>query len=159
MTLHEWAEAGWIRPHRTSSAEVGNLLGIVDRDLADAQGNISADWRFGIAYNAALKLCTVLLYASGYRPQRTEAHFRTLQALPLVLGGERQDDADYLETCRRKRNAVEYERAGGATRAEADELIAFVAHLKHDVMAWLQAHRRELLKHSGPGTPGEGEGS
>lgn len=31
----------------------------------DAAGSISADWRFGIAYNAALKLCTILLYASG----------------------------------------------------------------------------------------------
>lgn len=35
------------------------MLAIVDRDLADAGGNISPDWRFGIAYNGALKLCTI----------------------------------------------------------------------------------------------------
>ena len=49
-------------------------------------GDISADWRFGIAYNAALKLCTILLYAEGYRPEKTLQHYRTIQALPLILG-------------------------------------------------------------------------
>ena len=57
-------------------------------------------------YNAALKLCTILLYAEGYRPEKTLAHYRTLQALPLILGTERQDDADYLDTCRSKRNTA-----------------------------------------------------
>jgi hypothetical protein len=36
------------------------LLAIVTRDLADASGDISADWQRGIAYKAALKLCTIL---------------------------------------------------------------------------------------------------
>jgi hypothetical protein len=46
------------------------LLSIVDRDLKDAREQaISPDWRLGIAYNAALKLCTVLLHASGYRAE------------------------------------------------------------------------------------------
>ncbi len=49
----------------------------------DAAGNISADWQFGIACNAALKLCTVLMDTSGYRPEKTLQHYRTLQALPL----------------------------------------------------------------------------
>jgi hypothetical protein len=42
---------------------------------------ISDDWKFGIAYNAALKLCTILLHDSGYRPEKNLAHYRTLQAL------------------------------------------------------------------------------
>jgi hypothetical protein len=58
-------------------------MAIVDRDLKDArQKGLSADWRFGIAYNAALKLCTILLYAEGFRPEKTLAHYRTLQAQP-----------------------------------------------------------------------------
>ena len=63
MTLSQWAENGWLRPHKTSPKEINNLLRIVDRDLSDARGGISSDSRFGIAYNAALKLCTILLYA------------------------------------------------------------------------------------------------
>jgi len=75
------------QPHRTSPEEIDNLLSMVHRDLDDAQEEgISADWRFGIAYNAALKLCTILLYASGYRAVRTLQHYRTIQALPLILG-------------------------------------------------------------------------
>ena len=56
---------------------------IVERDLRDASsGDISADWQYRIAYNASLKLCAILLHASGYEPERQLAHYRTLQALP-----------------------------------------------------------------------------
>ena len=65
MTLAQWADNGWLKPHKTSREEIGNLLSIVERDLKDAESGISADWRFGIAYNAALKLCTILLYNDG----------------------------------------------------------------------------------------------
>jgi len=36
MTLSHWVENGWLRPHNTSTKEIGNLLRIVDRDLSDA---------------------------------------------------------------------------------------------------------------------------
>lgn len=127
MSLTDWANNGWLRPHTTSPQEIRNLLDIVERDLKDArQEKLSADWRFGIAYNAALKLCTILVYAEGYRPEKTLAHYRTLQALPLIFGAEKDDDADYLDACRTKRNTVEYDYVGGATNADADELIRFL---------------------------------
>ena len=65
MTLQQWADNGWLRPHKTSSKEVENLINIVEGDLTDAEEGISYDWRFGIAYNAALKLCTILFHVSG----------------------------------------------------------------------------------------------
>ncbi|HLP24876.1 MAG TPA: hypothetical protein VK477_04315 [Acidobacteriota bacterium] len=113
---------------------------IVERDLADAaSGGISADWQYGIAYNAALKLCTILLYAEGFRPAKgAMAHSRTLGALPLILGAKRQADADYLDGCRQKRNTVEYDHAGGATKQESEELIAFGQELRRDVLLWLK---------------------
>lgn len=138
MSLENWAKNGWLRPHKTSNQEIQNLLAIVERDLEDAsQSNLSPDWRFGIAYNAALKLCTILLYSSGYRPEKSLAHYRTLQALPLILGEKWQDDASYLDTCRIKRNIVEYDYVGGATDKDADELINFVIELKIEVEKWL----------------------
>src|SRR6185503_10285901 len=145
MSLKQWADNGWLRPHKTSGKEVAGLLAIVERDLVDAEGEISADWRFGIAYNAALKLCTILLDASGYRPERALQHYRTIAALPLVLGNERKDDADYLETCRTKRNAAEYEMAGVATEKDAKELVEFVKDLREDVLNWLNKHHTELM--------------
>jgi len=150
MSLKQWADNGWLRPHKTSSQEIADLLAIVERDLADAEGDISADWRFGIAYNAALKLCTILLYASGYRPDKNLAHFRTLAALPLILGAEHQDDADYLETCRTKRNTVEYDMAGAATKQQAGELVEYAKELREDVLAWLRENHPHLLKAKRP---------
>ncbi len=99
MSLQSWLENSWLRRHKTGKKEIADLLKIVDRDLKDADGVISHDWRFGIAYNAALKLCTILLNAEGYRPEKTLQHYRTIQALPLILGKNRRADADYLNAC------------------------------------------------------------
>ncbi len=81
MSLRNWADNAWLRPHGPSAPEIAGLLGIVDRDLADAEKGISTDWSFGIAYNAALKLCTILLHASGYRAEHTPSSI-TGQSLP-----------------------------------------------------------------------------
>ena len=144
MSLEQWTKNGWLRPHKASTQETAGLLAIVDRDLKDAEGGVSDDWRFGIAYNAALKLCTILLRASGYRPERNLAHYRTLTALPLILGDARKDDASYLDACRAKRNTAEYETAGVVTGEDAAELIAFVKELRQDVIAWLRKNHPEL---------------
>ncbi|QYM78954.1 hypothetical protein K0B96_16870 [Horticoccus luteus] len=147
MSLAHWSAAGWLQPHKTSPAEVRDLWQIVDRDLADAaSGGISADWQYGIAYNAALKLCTILLYAEGWKPAKGAlAHSRTLGALPHILGATRQGDADYLEGCRQKRNTVEYDYAGGATKQDAEELIAFGHELRAGVLAWLKKKHPVLM--------------
>jgi hypothetical protein len=41
--LEQWADNGWLKPHRTSRQEISNLLSIVERDLQDARREISAD--------------------------------------------------------------------------------------------------------------------
>lgn len=147
MSLRKWADNGWLRPHQTSRQEVGDLLRIVERDLQDAtvQG-LSDDWRFGIAYNAALKLCTLLLYVEGYRAEKTLQHYWTIQALPLILGAERQGDADYLDACRSKRNIAEYDRSGVVSIQEADELLGFVRELREPVRDWLLRRHPEWLE-------------
>jgi hypothetical protein len=145
MSLKQWADNGWLRPHLTSQQEIADLFAIVSRDLGDAERNISADWRFGIAYNAALKLCTILLYASGYRPEKALQHYRTIAALPEILGARWRDEADYLDACRRKRNIAEYDRAGTVVEHDASELVSFVAELQEEVRRWLKKEHSELL--------------
>ena len=145
MTLKQWADNGWLKEHQSAAQEIGNLLAIVERDLKDAaEGSVSSDWRFGIAYNAALKLCTILLYAEGYKAERNLQHYRTIQALPLILGSERKMDAHYLDACRAKRNVVEYDYVGSVTQEDADELIVFVKALKKEVERWLEERHPEL---------------
>ena len=145
MSLRDWAESGWLRPHKTSREEIASLLGIVERDLADARRDISADWRFGISYNTSLRLCTILLYAEGYRPERTLQHYRTIQALGLILGPDRTADVEYLEVCRKRRNVIEYDAAGTVSAPEADELAAFVVELRKVAVVWLRERHPELL--------------
>ncbi len=144
MSLNDWHKAGWLKPHQTSRQQVADLFAIVDRDLADAARGLSPDWKFGIAYNAALKLCTVLLYAEGWRPEKALAHYRTLQALPLILGDTRRDDADYLDACRNKRNIAEYDAVGQVSPQEAAELAGFVRELRESVVEWLGQTHAEL---------------
>ena len=101
MTLKQWVDNGWLKPHQTSREEINNLLAIVERDLKDAaEGGISSHWRFGIAYNAALKLCTILLYGEGYRPIQKLHHYRTIAALPLILGNQKKSESGYHEHSR-----------------------------------------------------------
>src|SRR4051794_18652308 len=100
MSLEQWVKNGWLRPQKSSKQEIVDLFGIVDRAVKDTGSDISSDAKFGIAYSAALKLCTILLHASGYRPEQKLGHYRTITALPLILGDEQNDNAEYLNTCR-----------------------------------------------------------
>lgn len=149
MSLKQWQEYGWLTAHTTSPDEIANLLAIVDRDLKDSARELSPDWRFGIAYNAALK--TILLYAQGYRAARQLQHYRTIQALPLILGEDRSGDATYLDVCRKKRNTVEYDSVGGVTFAEAEELTLFVRQFRAEVLKWLKKGHPQLLATRGRG--------
>jgi uncharacterized protein (UPF0332 family) len=145
MSLQEWKKNGWLKDHRSSPQEIKGLFDIVSRDLLDAQTDtLSADWRFGIAYNAALKLCSILLVAEGYRPDKNLAHYRTLQAMPIILGQQKRADAEYLDMCRIKRNTVEYDCTGVATVRDATELIQFTQHLRDEVQTWLETKHPEL---------------
>jgi hypothetical protein len=84
MSLRNWAKAGWLRPYRPTVDQIASQLALVDRDLKDAGRDLSADWQFNIAYNASLQLCSILLNAEGWRPERALAHYRTLQSLQLI---------------------------------------------------------------------------
>jgi hypothetical protein len=146
MSLLQWQNNGWLRPHVTDKNEIANLLAIVDRDMEDAAADgISDDWKFGIAYNAALKLATIMLYAAGFKPEKNLAHYRTLLALEFTIGVHRKDDAAYLDACRVKRNIVEYDNIGGASHAEAIELLDFVKGLKEEVLEILAEKYPVLL--------------
>ena len=145
MGLQNWFNNGWLKHHSTSKQEINNLLKIVDRDLHDAKESISLDWQFGIAYNAALKLCTILLYTSGYMADRNLQHYRTIMSMPLILGDSKHLDAEYLNTCRTKRNIVEYNYAGGITSQEAVELVDFASSFKQEVINWLKQNHPEYL--------------
>ncbi len=110
-----------------SQQEINELFHIVDRDLRDSQTDeLSEDWQFGIAYNAALKLATILIRAHGYRVRGTGFHLNTIQLIPEFLGEESIASQVFLDACRTKRNILEYDSIGGVTIQEVKELQDFV---------------------------------
>ncbi len=137
MSLTDWAKAGWLKPFTATKPQIAAIFSVVDRDLEDSKQSLSPDGRFNIAYNAALQLCAIALLAEGWKPDKLNAHHRTISALPLILGKGRQDDADYLDACRAKRNGLEYDAAGRVSASEAKELREFAVELRKAVVEWL----------------------
>ncbi len=146
MSLHDWLDSGWLVEHAATPAEVRDQLIAAAADLADARKDVSAPWRFAIAYNAALRLASAALEVAGYRAARERKHYRTIAALPLVLGADAQELADFLDRCRAKRNDVTYETTSAVSDAEADELIEAVVELDERVRRWLKARMPAALQ-------------
>jgi len=59
------------------------------------------------------------------------------------MGAGKTEDTKYLDTCRKKRNIVEYEQIGSVTDQDADELIEFVKEFKLHVESWLEENHPE----------------
>jgi uncharacterized protein (UPF0332 family) len=135
-----------IRPYTTSASEIEGLLRLIERDLADAAiPQLSADRRFATAYNAALQLATIALYAAGYRTVGPAHHWVTFNALPEIIGAPSRAHADYFDNSRTKRNVTDYDRAGEISDHEAREIISKVRAFRHVVLAWLGKNHPGLL--------------
>jgi hypothetical protein len=111
-----------IERHFTSSSELRALRKLIARDMADASvPGLSADRRFATAYNAAPQLSKMVLACAGYRVSTTlPGHHQTaFEAAGLVLGSAPRQLTDYFETCRRKRNVIDYDSAEVTTELQA----------------------------------------
>ncbi len=139
MNLNDWLNNGWLKPHQTSKEEIRNLIKIIERDLSDAKiTDISNDWRFAIAYNAALQICTIALYCSGYKVSRSQSeHYRTILSLSLTLGEEYTAIRDYLNACRAKRNVSDYDMIGTISNTEVKELLEVASRLFDQIKIWI----------------------
>lgn len=124
---------------------------MVDRDLGDAGKDVSADNRFSLAYNAALKLCTIALHAEGYelKPREPGQHLTAINSLEHTLGPEHKETMVFLSQCSRKRGQAMYEQVGVVSQQDADDLVETARRLRVDVVAWLERVHPGLL----PETP------
>ena len=138
MSIDNLLARGILEEQASSQKELRDLLNIVDRDIKDSEvSGVSFDWQFGIAYNAALKLASILVRGTGYRVKGGSHHMNTIAMIPQILGPDRKDDSEYLDACRKKRNTLEYDLVGGATEADVMELREFIREFREDVLVWL----------------------
>ena len=144
MSLRDWLRNSWLVEHKTSAEEIAGLLAIVERDLANAKvPGLSEDWRFNIAYNAALQAATAALAASGFRAAREQHHYRTVQSLALTIGWP-GGKVDRLDRFRKKRNITGYESAGVISEGEARAMLELATESRGVVVAWLGKQHPKL---------------
>ena len=130
-----------VQPHTPHAQELQGLRAVVARDLKDAAfPDLSSDRRFAIAYNAVLQLATMVIACSGYRVRGSGHHHTTFEALELAIGPSITTYAVYFDTCRRKRNLVEYDLANGVTETEARELVEKAHEFHQLVEVWIAQH-------------------
>jgi len=146
MTWKALLASGDVQGHVTSRQEIDNMRKLIRRDLADAAvPGLSPDRRFATAYNAALQAGNMAIACAGYRVTSRMGHHRvSIECTRLALGNMADDMMDYLETCRRKRNAIDYTQAQIATDTEAREILEKAGEFHALVERWIANHHGAL---------------
>ena len=145
MSLKNWLQNSWLTQHTSSSQEIANLLALADRDLAACQvKQLPSDWRFAIAYNAALQAATAALAAAGYRASRDNHHYRVIQSLEFTTASSR-NFIDTFDSFRKKRNISSYDLAGSISDKEAEAMFQLAKQLRVDVETWIKKNYPQLL--------------
>jgi hypothetical protein len=147
MSLEKWAENGWLRQQETNSNEIKMLLGVVDRDLADAAvDKISPDLRFIAALGAGIQAAHIALRACGYRatPGRGQ-HEKTIESMELTIGASAKN-IQKLKTFSRKRNVANYDMSGAVSEQELQQMQKLAEEMRAQVRAWLEKNHPDLLK-------------
>src|SRR5215469_722415 len=141
MSWQSLLQAQKIKRHKTSRQELDDLRDVVERDLQDAAiPGLSSDRRFATAYNAVLQLSKMAIACAGYRVVGSGHHLTTFEAIEFAMGASVSELASYFDTCRRKRNQVDYDRVNAATETEADELLAKAEEFREVIENWIRKH-------------------
>jgi len=137
-----------VQRHRTSKRELDDIRALVARDLADATvAGLSADRRFATAYNAALLAANMAIACAGYRVTAKTGHHKiSFDSIKLALGAGADKYADYFETCRRKRNVIDYTRSDVATETESKEIVEKATEFYEVVEAWIDSKLPNLKR-------------
>lgn len=146
MTWHDLLRTRRIQRHSTSKQELDALRAVVERDLKDASvPGLSEDRRFATAYNGVLQLATMAVACAGYRVTAKQGHHEnTFVALELAAGPQVAPLAKYFNTCRRKRNMVDYNVASVVTETELMELLEKAAEFKTFIEDWIATNHLHL---------------
>src|SRR5579871_5540566 len=138
---------GRIRTHTTSSRELDDLRAVIQRDLADAGlAGLSADRRFATAYNAVFQIAKMVIACAGYRVSGMGHHQTTFEAVELAMGTGVSQLAAYLDTCRRKRNLVDYDMANVTSDTEAEEILKEAEGFRQLAETWIASNYPQFMK-------------
>ena len=147
MSWQSLLETQKVKRHKTSAQELDDLRNVVERDLQDAVVEaLSNDRRFATAYNAVLQLAKMALACAGYRVSGIGHHQTTFDVLEVAMGPSVSSLAAYFDTCRRKRNQVDYDLVHAVTETETEELIQKAEEFRGLVEDWIRKHHHHYAK-------------
>lgn len=130
-----------VQKHNTSKQEIESLRELVKRDLKDADiEELSPDRRFATAYNAVLQLSKMAIACAGYRVSTGAGHHqKTFEAVKAAVSTTMPAAplTDYFETCRRRRNKIDYDGAEVVSGTEVTELLEKSREFQRMVENWI----------------------
>ncbi|MGD0384465.1 MAG: hypothetical protein ABSA77_13170 [Thermoguttaceae bacterium] len=89
MTWQELLDANRVEKHTTTRQELDDLRKAINRNLHDADlPGLSADNKFGLAYEAGLLLAKMAVACAGYRVKGQGGHQTTFASLKLAIGSK-----------------------------------------------------------------------
>ena len=128
------------------SVVIKRLLAAAERNIADSHiMEVSSENRFDAAYKAIMQLSNAALQANGYRTLTSKPghHMTMIQVLSQTIGLDKQS-VIVLDALRKQRNVADY--SGDIVPDSAvDECVNHAENLLHDVTAWLNDNKPELL--------------
>jgi hypothetical protein len=147
MTWQTLLTANRVQRHTTSRKEIEDLRALVARDLRDAGlPDLSADRRFATAYNAILQTGKMVAACAGYRVVGPGHHRTMIEAIELAMGKAVSPQTAYFETCRRKRNTLDYDLAGVVSDQESDEIVREALRFRQRVEMWIAQHHSQYRR-------------
>ncbi len=146
MSWKQLLEARKVHAHQSSKEELDGLRAVLKRDLADAAlPGLSEDRRFATAYNAALQLARMVTACAGYRVAAVPGHHAlSFECAGLALGKQADKFVLFFDSCRRKRNVIDYTGVEIATSTEATELLQRTQEFSAMVESWIKSAHPDL---------------
>lgn len=150
MTLENWAKNSWLEKRAADGEEIGRLLTLADRRLADYQkaaaAKLSPDVQLGLSYDAIRACATAALRAAGYRVVRGSGgeHYRTIEALEFSIDPQKKI-LPVLDKLRKKRNVGAYDDYGLVSQGEADLCGKMALQVRKDVEAWIRKNHSDKI--------------
>ena len=139
MTWQRCLSGNAVQWHRTSKQELEDLRAVIERDIWDAGlTGLSADRSFATSYNAALQTAKMTTARAGYRVVARKGHHQVVfEPAELAPGPSVSKLIAYFDTCRRKRNTLDYGVANVVSDTEAAELLQKAQEFKQHAEAWI----------------------
>lgn len=146
QALENLTGTGQLIPEPTSVEEISGFLVRAEQQLIDARtASLSAASRFSLAYDAAHAFALAALRAHEYRPGRGLGHRVVVFSTLVHTVASPPAECASLVRYHTKRNSSEYAGLVNASDADARDLIELTGSLHERLLAWLGAHRPDLL--------------